>query len=1140
MNKFTIFFLFLFLFGQLHAQSGTSTRSVLADGQLFKITVEKRGIHRISVEQLSKLGVNIGALNPNTVQLFGSQTGMLPEAAGENTFDDLQEIPFLWIGAVNGRLNSSDYLVFFAEGADKFYYNPIEKQFAVERNAFDTHNYYFLKISTTNKATLAEQPNINAKEYSTETFDDCIHYEEDKVNLLDAFIATQGSGKRWYGDQFRNVNTYKYDFTFPNLVATAPVQVKATIAARSKTSRRFSIETNGTKLESNLITETSRSFTDPAESTFANIGSLLGTFNTDKDKIELSISYNGDEGWVDYITLNARRKLIMNEEQLIFRDLNSLNFSAATYKLENTKNDIQVWDITNPLNPQKQLFTQAGNTITFGTSSQQLKEFVAFYPSKAISPIHIQLIDNQNLNGIQAIDMVILYHPNFTAPAQRLADHREDYSNLKVQLVAIDEVFNEFSSGRQDPSAIRDFARMLHRRDSSFKYLLLFGDGSFDYRNIGKRGGNFITVYQTDRSENPITAFPSDDYYGLLDDGEGRNLQGDLDIAVGRLPVKNLQEARLVVDKIINYDLSANVLGEWRNRLVFVADDGDNNLHLRDADRVASTVANNYAQFNQEKIYFDAFPRTSTAGGAGFPLATEALNQAIFQGALAVNYLGHGGAQGWAQERVLDKNRGDIRNWTNFNRLPVFITATCSFAGYDDPNQVTGGEEVILNPNGGGIALFTTVRAVYASSNAALVRSVFDVMLEKIDGKRPTLGQIMQRAKNSSSVGRSENSRKFTLLGDPAQPLALPIYNVATTRINGKDATVTIDTLRALQIVEIEGEIQDENGKRIESFNGGLTPTVFDKPFIYTTLGQDTRSQPLDFSLQKNTIFKGKVSVQQGRFKFQFVVPKDINFQFGQGKISYYAHDERAMLDASGYYDKVIIGGAGDNLLADTKGPEIKLFMDNENFKSGDQTSANPLLIVKLYDESGINVVGNSIGHDLEAILDEDTQNTFLLNEFYKSELDNYQRGEVRFPLSNLSPGKHSIRVSAWDVANNFSEAYTEFVVIDQTQAKISNVMAFPNPLSEGTCFAFQHNLNNQALEVQITIHTIDGKLIKTIQERILAQGNVVGINNCIAWDGITDSGKNLEKGIYIYTINAETSKGELLSSSSGKLVVIR
>ncbi|NJK82903.1 MAG: T9SS type A sorting domain-containing protein [Saprospiraceae bacterium] len=246
------------------------------------------------------------------------------------------------------------------------------------------------------------------------------------------------------------------------------------------------------------------------------------------------------------------------------------------------------------------------------------------------------------------------------------------------------------------------------------------------------------------------------------------------------------------------------------------------------------------------------------------------------------------------------------------------------------------------------------------------------------------------------------------------------------------------------------------------------------------------------------------------------------------------------MLDASGHYDKVIIGGANDNLLADNKGPEINIFMDNENFKFGDQTSANPTLIVKLYDENGINVVGNSIGHDLEAILDDDTQNTLLLNDFYKSELDDYQRGEVRFPLNSLSPGRHSIRVSAWDVANNFSEAYTEFVVIEQAQASISKVMAFPNPLSEGTCFAFQHNLNNQALDVQISIYTVDGKLMKTINERILTQGNAVDVNNCIPWDGMTDAGKGLEKGVYIYTINANTAKGQSLNGSTGKLVVIR
>ncbi len=577
-----------------------------------------------------------------------------------------------------------------------------------------------------------------------------------------------------------------------------------------------------------------------------------------------------------------------------------------------------------------------------------------------------------------------------------------------------------------------------------------------------------------------------------------------------------------MVDKIINYETNPATFGDWRNRIAFIADDEDGNLHIRDTDsKIADLTEKQYPNFNQEKIYLDAFPQVSTAGGEGFPLATEAIDRNIFRGVLAVNYLGHGGSKGWAQERVLDKDRGDIRQWNNFDKLPVFITATCSFAGFDDRNQVTAGEEVLLTPDGGGIALLTTVRAVFASSNARLVQTVFDTMFTKINGDLPALGQIMQFGKNSSTIGNGANSRKFMLLGDPAMQLALPRHNVLTTHINGVDVrTNPADTLRALQKVTIEGEIRDDNGQLLTNFNGEVFPTIFDKEVPYTTLSQDPGSPPFDFTLQKNIIFKGRASVRSGRFQFTFVVPKDINFTFGKGRISYYAADKTSRMDAAGHSEDIIIGGTDTDALADDEGPQVDVFMNSEDFVFGSITNESPTLLVKLTDDNGINIAGNSIGHDLEGILNENTKETIVLNDFYESELDDYTRGEVRYPLSSLKDGRYQIRVRAWDVANNVSEGYTEFVVASSSEVALKHVLNYPNPFVNTTCFQFEHNLANQELDVLINIYTVSGRLVKTLEKRIFADGFIVANNSCIEWDGTDDFGDQLARGVYIYRVH--------------------
>ncbi|MCB9082394.1 MAG: type IX secretion system sortase PorU, partial [Lewinellaceae bacterium] len=594
-------------------------------------------------------------------------------------------------------------------------------------------------------------------------------------------------------------------------------------------------------------------------------------------------------------------------------------------------------------------------------------------------------------------------------------------------------------------------------------------------------------------------------------------------IAVGRLPVKSEAEALAAVEKIKRYDLAPETYTDWRNRIAFVGDDEDGNLHVNDANLIADDIRQQYPALNIDKIFLDAYPQESTSGGNRFPSVTEAINQSVFKGTLALTYLGHGSPRGWAQERVL--TIPDIVNWQNRYRMPLLVTATCSFTAYDDPEFVSAGEEAFLNPNGGAIGLLTTVRAVFANQNAELTDRTLVTLFSRPDGAILTIGEAMQRAKNSFTGSFiTLNSRKFTLIGDPSQRLAIPDLQVRTTAINGKAVTETsTDTLRALQQVRIEGEVVDFTGNRLENFNGILYPSIFDKVFLAKTLAQDRGSFPLDFQVQKNIIFNGRASVQNGRFAFTFVIPKDINYAFGAGKFSFYAAEDLGTRDASGSFQNISIGGNSTNQVGDDQGPQVDVFLNSTDFVFGNITGPEPVLYVQLTDDNGINVVGNSIGHDLEATLDENTQQIIVLNDFFSAALDDYTRGEVRYPLSKLSEGRHSIRVKAWDVANNPAEGYTEFVVASSAEIALEHVLNYPNPFTDRTCFQFDHNLPNQTLDVLIQIYTISGQLVKTIDQTIFSDG-YLRRDDCIAWDGRDDFGDRLARGVYLYRVSVRAN----------------
>ncbi|MBK8656350.1 MAG: type IX secretion system sortase PorU [Haliscomenobacter sp.] len=1104
--------------------------SLLRDGTLYKIAVQQEGMHKITYEFLkNELKVDIDRIDPRQIKLLGNRGGMLPELLSEPKPDDLQEIPVFLSGEADGKFDGGDFLLFYAEGPDRWTYNAATRRFTQSRNVYAPQQFYFLKISSGQGKRIEEQNALSATAYTSSSFDDYARLEDDKVNLQHEWPKSRGSGKRWFGDHMKNVREYKYGnyFKFPNLIPESPVYVKSEMAVRALQNSRFTLLLNGTALTSSLadrVVELEGEFDNIRD--YAKNALLDGTVNLTSDNVEAVIRYpnpgganDGSEGWVDYIELQVRRKLIFSGDQMAFRDIQTTTYSSSTFEVSGAGSDVVVWEITDPLTPRLQKTERSGSLLRFGVATETLRQFIAFSPSRPLlAPKAVGKTDNQNLHGLTRADMILLYPSELKDEAALLAEHRRKESGLTVEMVDIGQVYHEFSSGKKDPSAIRNFARMLFLRDPAFRYLLLFGDGSFDPKDVYGYGNDFIPTFQNE-SFNPLFAFPTDDYYALLDLPSTTDpLSGRLQIAVGRLTVNTREEAAQVVQKIIHYDTSPATFSDWRNRALFVGDDEDGMQHTQDADLIATDLQGRFPAINIDKTYLDAYAQTSTTGGNRIPAVTESINEAIFKGALIVTYLGHGGPFGWAQERIL--NIPDIVNWKNYDQQALFLTATCSFTNYDDPTFTSAGEEAFLNAKGGAMALMTTVRAVFANQNAALTQKSLEFLFKKQNGVYPTLGEAMQLAKNSSSsIGITTNSRKFTLIGDPAMRLAIPEYRVATTAINGKPlAAGQNDTLRALQQVTIEGVLTDLNGNLLEDFNGVLYPSVFDKAIQTKTLGQDAGSYPYPYTLQKNVLFRGRSSIQKGRFSFTFVAPKDINYAFGAGKLSYYAADNTRLIDASGEYAGVVIGGNATAQINDNQGPRVEVYMNNTDFISGGTTEADPLLLVVLTDDNGINVAGNSIGHDLEATLDENTQNTLVLNDFFSAALDDYRKGEVRYPLKDIPEGVHRIQVKAWDIANNPAEGYTEFVVAGDAGIALQHVLNYPNPFTSHTCFQFDHNYANQEIEVLIRIYSVSGRLVKTIEQTLFSDG-ALRRDDCIAWDGRDDYGDTLARGVYLYKV---------------------
>jgi len=1095
--------------------------SVLANGNWYKISVKRDGIHKINYDFLKDIGMDVDEINPNDISIYGNGGGMLPELNSEFRYDDLQEnaISVIDING-NNQFDEEDYILFYAQGPHQWYWDESDAVFYHKMNIYSEHTYYFITIDKgIGKRVTSQNSTTLPYTHHVTSFDGYSFHEYETTNFL-------SSGRKWYGEEFDIINDQQFNFKFANIVPSSTVYLKTSVAARSTTESKFTV-----RVGSQQYIQTLAPISIGYEHPYASENTNSITFTTSSENISVNLTYfkplASSVGWLNYIELNARRKLTMAGNQLHFRDMTSTGpGNVSEFVVSNSSNIMSIWDVTDPTNVKSQETISSDDDLVFRLKTSSLKNFVAFSSSGYYTPEFDQKIDNQDLHGIGGFpEMLIVTSSKFINGANTLAAHHRNFDNLTVIVAIVDEIYNEFSSGARDICAIRDFVKMFYDRAGSDSakmplYLLLFGDGSYDYKDRVSGNTNYVPVFESNNSVAPVSSFTSDDFFGFLDDTEGGSVTGgnpSLDIAVGRLPVKTSKEANDLATKIIHYATDPVSLGSWKNMLCFVGDDEDNNTHINTSigsEALTKTVKTLHPVYNIDKIYLDSYHQTSTPGGSRYPEVNDAIDHRILSGTFLMNYVGHGGGNGWAHERILEIDQ--IRTWNNYNKMPLFVTATCSFSAFDKTEKVSPGEHLILNPNGGAIAVVSTTRLVYSQSNFQMNNSLLKYLFKPVNGIIPSIGEIVRKAKNNTTS--DINNRKFTFLGDPALTLTYPEYNVVTNKVNGNDITVVIDTLKALAKATIEGKVQDMSGNLLSGFNGIVYPTIYDKEYDVTTLKNDPGSKKATFQIRNSIIYKGKASVKSGKFTFTFIVPKDIAYKFGNGKISYYA--DNGSSDGNGYFDNIIIGGAADSFAMDNNGPELEIFMNDEKFAFGGMTDENPTLIVKLFDESGINTVGNGIGHDVTSVLDDDTRNTVVLNEFYEAELDNYQRGQISYPFSELSDGRHGIEVKAWDVYNNSAKTYTEFFVMSAAEFSLSHVLNYPNPFTTNTGFQFEHNHPGDILNISIQIYTVSGKIVKSISTQVVSNGYRV---DNINWDGLDDYGDKIGKGVYLYRLTVST-----------------
>ena len=1118
--------------------------SEMRKGDWYQFFIEESGIHKIDKNFLEKLGINTQLIDPRKIKIFGHGGQMLKMQNKDQYLIDPPENSIKIIGEEDGSFDSNDYILFYAGGPDGY-----NSENNTNLNLFEDKISYFLSIGLENGLRVSDlvqpegEPSNTIDYYTNYQF-----HENDDYNLAKI-------GRRWFGDRFDYENVKTFSFDIDNLIVDQPVNLKISAAATSEIATSMSVELNGTQLSTMVF----GSIGDPILATGDTFSSNIN-LNSSQANITLTYNNNGNpasSAYLDFISIEAISSLNFNGGQLIFYN-DDLDFESeiVRYQISNSNNILSIWDISEISNVSEISLNQV-NEFTFKSVYSSANQFIAYDGINFYIPVieDSPQISNQNLkeniflnslNEIDPVDYIIIARSDMLSEAERLANINKEFNGLNVKVVELQKIYNEFSSGNQDISAIRNFVRYVYdnsNNNNSLKYLCLFGDASYDYKNRIPNNTNIIPSWNSLNSFSLSSSYISDDFFGMMDLGEGMMTNSDkLDIAVGRILADSNTRARDLVDKIETY-YSQNSFGDWRNKIVVISDDVDEpweNIIQTTSNDIADLITNNKPFFNAKKILADAFGQETSSGGERYPEVKNQLINSMKQGALVVNYFGHGGEDGLARERIFDKI--DAANIDN-DKFNCFVSVTCEFTKFDNPNRETAGEYLYWNKNGGSIALITTTRQIFVSVGVNFNLTLENYLFSLDSNSYTSMAESLRLTKIDPSISNSDQRRLVFFIGDPAMKLSIPEPEIIITHINDIPLNEFESNIRGLDKVNIKGNVINSNGQTIENYQGELTATVFDKQIERSTLGNDGATDNsgnpiiLDFKTLGETLFRGKSSISNGEFEFNFVVPKDVGMQVDFGKFSFYSKENNGSQDKNGYDLSVLIGGVNENADEDNTGPEIELFMNDESFINGGITNENPNLIVKLFDENGINT-SSGVGHDIIATIDANQENSYVLNEYYQANVDDFQNGTINFPLTDLSPGIHTLTLKAWDVYNNSSESQIEFKVFDEDQdLVIENVLNYPNPFVNYTEFWFNHN-SSGPLNVTIQVYTVSGKLVKTILGATESFGNN-SFSRDFYWDGKDDFGDNLAKGVYIYKLNIRSESLNKSVSKIEKLVIL-
>lgn len=1112
--------------------------SKLGFGEWHRIEVSGTGVYKLNKKFFADHSIDIEKFDSRKVAVFGYGGEELPMSNSAERPEDLIEIPSKGVGLSDGVFNDGDYLLFYAQGPITWSLSRQGNNWVHAKHTYAESISYMVCLGGYARTEIpkAKTP-IGPAQLVTNEYDYRYVHHNDFLTEISKNVKT---GKEWFGEEF-NFNTLQ-DFDLGSvhgLNTSFPVTIRSSVAGRSiGQSSSFTLKINGKTLYNQNLPGTGSDYLEPYVSLATTRDSALVSSNSLKVSYQYNKSTSSAVGWLNYFEIIGRAALSYPGGQWAFRDKKSIGNQEqiVQFNISTSLAGLQVWRVDKVFDAAAMETEFNSGILSFKTYGGQVGEYIAFMDEYAGTPSYAGRVLNQNIHGLPFAQVFIVAYDSFVTAAKALASFHQEHEGYKVNIVTPQQIYNEFSSGTQDISAIRDCIRYFYENapsaDEQPKFLILFGDASYDFKDRIVGNTNLVPSYQSNNSISPTSSYMSDDYYGLLDPSEGNWETSEpqlLDIAIGRLPVHSVRQAMEMVEKIKAYHSPA-ALGDWRNNILFVADDEDDNLHLSQTEEFANFIDTAYPLFNVRKLYFDAYVQQIGASGAEYPDVKQRIDNTIENGVFIINYMGHGGELGWAHERVLDNTM--IKNWRNAPRLPLFVTATCELSRFDDPTRTSAGEHILLNPDGGAIALLTTTRVVYAGANAALLRRLYtDNAFEPVGDKYRCLGEIIMTTKNN--YGLTTNTRNFSLLGDPVVGLAYPKHRVVVSTINGKPASeFSPDTLTALSKVSITGFVADANNNPLPSFNGVIYPTVFDKKDSVKTLANDPRSKRIRFGSRHSIIYKGKASVSNGQFNYSFIVPKDIAYKLGQGKISHYT--ENGEEDGNGMFDGLLIGGTATNSVSDDNPPSTELYINDIQFSFGGISNESPLAIGYASDDNGINTVGTGIGHALTMTLDDNEP--IVVNDYYEGELDDYTTGWIRYPFKNLTEGRHTLSLKVWDVANNSATAYTEFVVASTSQLALEHVLNYPNPFSTRTTFWFTHNRPGDLLSVRVQIFTISGRLVKTLETAQLSAGSTF---NQLEWDGLDDFGQTIGRGVYIYKVSVRSSDG-LEADATQKLVILK